>query len=109
MAKTSYVRDTTIRKNVPTTLNNPGETQICRVGSRRLLLTRGDRLDRYGNPVYTATLMHGNGQLGKSHRSNGSAHYAVTGALKKNGIDVKYQKPTKTAPKRKTVKARKKK
>jgi len=89
-AKKKYVQSSTIWDNVeiPST---PGEIKVCRTGSHRVLLTRGERLDRNGNPTYTATVMHKNGRLGKSSKSCYPST-AVAGALKENGVEVKYPK-----------------
>lgn len=86
-----YVRYTTISNSVGQ-ISNPGESKILKVGKHRVLLTRGDKLDKYGNPVHTATLIDEKGRLQKSYRGNGAATTVVSVALKQNGIEVKYPK-----------------
>ena len=93
--KKPYVKRDTIWKSVGGGLSNPGETKICKVGQHKVLLTRADKLNRYGNPVHTATVINKDGSLGESFRSSGSATLTVSKALKKSGIETKYptQKP----------------
>lgn len=96
MAKTTkkatkpYVQRTTIWNSVGGGFSNPGESRIFKVGKHKVLLTRGERLDKYGNPIHTATVIQKNGALGNSYRGSGSATNIVAGALQKNGIEVKY-------------------
>lgn len=87
--KKSFVYSATIRKNVRE-LNNPGESKICKVGKHKVLLTRSNKLDSYGNPVHTAAYINKDGTTGVSYRTNGSAAYAVIRMLKKKNIDVKH-------------------
>ena len=91
---TPYVNSSTIWKSVSGGFSNPGESKVCKVGKYKVLVSRGDRLDRYGNPVHTATLFNKDGSLGESYRSNGSASLVVSRALKRNGIDTKYPNRT---------------
>ena len=90
-----YVKRDTIWKSVGGGLSNPGQSKICKVGQHKVLLTRADKLDRYGNPVHTATVINKDGSLGESYRSNGDAAIVVSEALKKSGIETRYptQKP----------------
>ncbi|MGN0807606.1 MAG: hypothetical protein ACI4MN_04065 [Candidatus Coproplasma sp.] len=94
-AKKPYVKYSTIWNSVGGGFSNPGQSKIIKVGNHKVLLTRADKLDRYGNPVHTATVINEDGSLGKSYRSNGSATIVVSGALKKSGVETKYptQKP----------------
>ena len=89
-----YVNSSTIWKSVGGGFSNPGESKVCKVGKYKVLVSRGDRLDRYGNPVHTATLINKDGSLGASYKSNGSASLVVLRALKRNGIDTKYPNRT---------------
>ena len=89
-----YVNSSTIWKSVGGGFSNPGEAKVCKVGKYKVLVSRGDRLDRYGNPVHTATLINKDGSLGASYKSNGSASLVVSRALKRNGIDTKYPNRT---------------
>ena len=90
--KKPFVYQDTIWKAVGGGFSNPGETRIENVGKHKVLITRSDRLDRYGNPVHTATLIKSDGSMGISSRSNGNATLVVADMLKKNGIDVRYKK-----------------
>ncbi|MGN1052012.1 MAG: hypothetical protein ACI4SH_01320 [Candidatus Scatosoma sp.] len=87
---TPYVKRSTIWKSVGGGFSNPGESKVCKVGSHRVLLSRAERLDTYGNPVHTATVINKDGSLGGSYRSNGPAALTVSRALRKNGIDTRY-------------------
>ena len=48
----SFVYYDTIWKGVGGGLSNPGESRLCKVGKHKVLLTRSERLNRYGNPVH---------------------------------------------------------
>ena len=85
-----YVQAATIWDNVEMP-NNPGESKILKIGKHKTLLTRGERLDRNGNPTYTATLIHKNGKMGKAAKSCYPST-AVAATLKENGVDIKYPK-----------------
>lgn len=91
--KKPYVMDKTIQKNVGYGFSYPGESKVCKVGKYKVLVSRAERLDRYGNPVHTATLINKDGTLGASARGNGNASIIVSNVLKKNGVDTKYSKP----------------
>lgn len=88
----SFVYNDTIRKNVRE-LSYPAESQLCNVGKHKVVVTRSERLDYYGNPVYTATVLDREGGTLGSYRSNGSAALVVQGALKRSGVNVRYRKP----------------
>ena len=90
--KKPYVFRSTIWNSVGGGFSNPNESKVCKVGKHKVLLTRANKLDRYGNPVHSATLIKKYGSLGKSYKSNGSATYVVSKALKINGIETKYSK-----------------
>ena len=87
-----YVHYETIWKGVGGGLNYPGESRICKVGRHTVLLSRSRKLDRYGNPVHTASLVKDGHIVGRSERSNGSATMVVSNMLAKNGIDTKRRK-----------------
>ncbi len=87
--KRPYVYRSTIWNSVGGGFSNPCEARVCKVGKYKVLVARSKRLDRYGNPVHTATVINKNGSLGASCRGNGSATYTVECALRKNGIDTK--------------------
>ena len=88
--KRAYVFRSTIWKSVGGGFSNPGQAKVVKVGKHKVLISRNTRLDRYGNPVHTATLIKKDGSLGKSYKSNGSATMVVSKALSLNGIDTKY-------------------
>lgn len=90
-----FVYYTTIWKSVGGGLSNPGESKVCKVGKHKLLLSRAQRLDYYGNPVHTASVIYKNGSVGATCRSNGSATFTVEKALQRSGIDVKRSSPKK--------------
>ena len=69
----SFVYYDTIWKGVGGGLSNPGESRLCKVGKHKVLLTRSERLNRYGNPVHTASLVRGGRTVGYSAKSSGSA------------------------------------
>lgn len=85
-----YVKYDTIWNAVGGGFSNPNQSAIFKVGKHKVLLSRAEKLDRYGNPVHTATVINSDGSLGKSCRTNGSATLAVSGALKKCGVQTKY-------------------
>lgn len=90
MKNKPYVYKDTIWSKVGGGFSNPGESKIVNIGKHKVLVSRADRLDRYGNPVHSATYVNKDGSLGKSARSNGNATLVVSDCLKKNGINVKY-------------------
>ena len=85
----SFVKRKTIWNAVGGGFSNPGQSKVFRIGKHKVLVTRSAKLDRYGNPVHTATYIRKDGSLGASYRSNGSATLTVSRALKKMGIDTK--------------------
>ncbi len=89
-----YVKYSTVWNSVGGGLNNPGESKLVKVGKHKILLSRAEKLDRYGNPVHTATLINKDGTVGASYRSNGHATFTTAAALNKNGIEVKKTKKT---------------
>ena len=94
----SFVYYDTIWKGVGGGLSNPGESRLCKVGKHKVLLTRSEsltrseRLNRYGNPVHTASLVRGGRTVGYSAKSSGSATWVVSKMLAKNGIETKRHK-----------------
>lgn len=87
-----YVYRSTIWKSVGGGFSYGGESKLFKVGKHKVLLSRSERLDKYGNAVHTATVINPNGSLGSSYRGNGSATLVVSKALKRNGINTKYSK-----------------
>lgn len=90
-----FVHYSTIWKSVGGGFSNPGESKVCKVGKHKVLVSRADRLDYYGNPVHTATVIRKDGSMGATCRSNGSATFTVEKALQRSGIDVKRSSPKK--------------
>ena len=88
--KKPFVKRDTIWNAVGGGFSNPNESKICKVGRHKVLLTRAGMLNKYGNPIHTATLIKPDETLGKSYRSSGSATFIVSEALKRNGISTKY-------------------
>lgn len=91
-SKKPYVMRKTIWDSVGGGLSNPGQSKVCRVGKYKVLVTRSQKLNKYGNPVHTATVINKNGSLGTSYRGSGSATCIVSTCLKRNGVDTKYAK-----------------
>lgn len=90
--KSSYVHYSTIWKSVGGGFSNPGESRVCKVGKHKVLVTRSQRLNKYGNPVYTANVINKNGAVSSTYRGSGSATLIVSNALKKSGVSTKYRK-----------------
>ncbi len=90
MNKRPYVKYSTVWKGVGGGLSNPGEAKVCKVGTHKVLVARSDKLNKYGNPVHTVTVINKDGSLGGSYRGAGSATYIASVALKRNGIDTKH-------------------
>lgn len=88
-----YVMQSTINKTVRGGFPYPGDKRLLRIGRHKVFMERSERLDKYGNPVHTATYIKPDGSVGKSYRSNGSGNFIVAETLKRNGIDVKYSRP----------------
>lgn len=87
-----FVYRSTIWNSVGGGLNYSGQSKLCKVGKHKVLLTRGKYLNKYGNPVHTATYIHKGGVPGKTTRGTGSATLVVSRLLRKQGVDVKYKK-----------------
>ena len=87
-----FVYRKTIWNKVGSGFSNPNQSKVFKIGKHKVLLSRSARLDRYGNPVHTATLIKSNGQVGNSYRSNGNATLVVSKMFVKNGIGVRYSK-----------------
>ena len=96
-AQTPYVNYQTLWKGVGGGLSNPGESRVCKVGKHRILVSRSQRLNYYGNPVHTVSVIHPDGTTGRAYRTSGSATTACEQALKSEGIQVRHR----TAPRRK--------
>ena len=84
-----YVKYKTIWNAVGGGLSNSGESRLCKVGKHKVLLSRSIYVDRYGNPIHTASVINKDGRVVSSYRSNGSATLTVSRALKKSGVDTK--------------------
>ena len=84
-----FVYDTTVWNAAGGGFSNPGQSKVLRVGKHKVLLTRSQRLDYYGNPVHTATVSRPDGSFGPAFRSNGSASLTVSRALQRAGIETK--------------------
>ena len=91
-SKKPFVRYSTIWNAVGGGLSYSNESRICRVGKHKVLLNRSKYLNKYGNPVHTATVINNDGSVGSSYRGSGSATLIVGKALNKNGIAVKYNR-----------------
>lgn len=91
--KKSFVYYNTVSKSVWKSGGyNPGETRVCKIGSHKVVLTRAERLDRSGNPVYTGTVIRKDGTAGKAYKTNNSPAGAAIGALHGEGVLTKYPK-----------------
>ncbi|MGN0796219.1 MAG: hypothetical protein ACI4MT_04635 [Christensenellales bacterium] len=89
--KKPYIMRETIWKSVGGGFSNPGESKVMKVGKYKVLLSRSERLNYYGNPVHTATVINKDGTLGPSSRGDGTAAGIVCRALGKSGVDVRYK------------------
>lgn len=87
-----FVYNSTIWKSVGGGFSNAGESRIFKVGKHKVLVTRAERLDYYGNPIHTAVVVCKDGTVGKACKTNGSATLAVSGALENVGVGTKYKK-----------------
>lgn len=87
--KKSFVHYSTIWNAVGGGFSNPGEAKITKIGKYKILVQRGEKLDRYGNPVHTATIINNDGSSGASYKSNGSLTLTVSNLLKKQGVDTR--------------------
>lgn len=87
-----YVYNSTIWKSVGGGFSNLGESKVFKVGKYKVLVSRDDKLNYSGYPAHTATIINDDGSLGVSYKSPCSASLSVAGALKRNGIDIKYPK-----------------
>lgn len=90
LVKSPYIRSTTISDAVRGGVSNPGESRVINVGKHKVLLTRSQHLDRYGNPIHTASVIRKDGSIGGTYRASGSAALTVSKALAKEGIETKY-------------------
>lgn len=95
-----FVYRDTIWKNVGGGLSSPGQSKVCKVGKYKILLTRSQKLNQYGNPVHTATLINKDGSTSLSVRSTGSATLIVSNLLKKKGVETKYKSYSQKSKKR---------
>ena len=90
MSEHPYVRSSTVWNAVGGGFSNPGKSRVVKVGNYKVLLSRAQHLDRYGNPVHTASVIRKDGSIGGTYRANGSAALIVSRALAKEGIETKY-------------------
>lgn len=89
MSKRTYVQEKTLDKGVQgVQLQKRGESKICRVGRHKVVVTNVGK-DKRGRTVHAASVIKPNGKLGETHAGHGSVTKAVSGALRKNGVDVK--------------------
>lgn len=95
-ARKPFVYYDTIRNQTRGGLTSPGEQKRMRIGKYKVSVERAQRLDRYGNPVHTASVYDDYGRLMSSYRSNGPVEHTVSGALRRIGVETK----------RKTIKKR---
>lgn len=86
-----YVQYSTIWKGVGGGFSNPGETKICKVGAHKVLVKRGNTLDKNGNPRHTVTYINKDGSLGQSYTGTGSATLIASKALAKSGVETKHK------------------
>ena len=91
----AFVFAKTVWNSVGGGFSNPGESKIIKVGKHKVLVSRANKLNKYGNPIHSATLVNSNGSLGKTYKSSGSATLVASECLKRNGIDVRYNNPLK--------------
>ena len=75
-----FVYYDTVWKNVGGGSSIPGDTKFCNVGRHKVVVSRGEYLNRYGNPVYTASVLGDDGQVRATSRSSGSATMVVSNA-----------------------------
>lgn len=90
-----YVQRATVWKAVGGGLNYPGEKKVCKVGRHKVLVERHERLDYYGNPVHTVSVLNRDGTVKAHYTSNGGADFTAEGALKRAGIETKRKPLTK--------------
>lgn len=82
----------TLWNSVMGVANSPGESATVKVGKHKVKLQRSENLNKYGNPVHTATVYNKDGSIASSYRGTGGQHLVTTNALHKAGIDVKKHK-----------------
>lgn len=82
----------TLWNSVMGVANSPGESATVKVGKHKVKLQRSENLNKYGNPVHTATVYSKDGSIASSYRGTGGQHLVTTNALHKAGIDVKKHK-----------------
>lgn len=92
MAKKPFIYRSTIWNSVGGGFSNPGESRLCKVGAYTVLVSRSERLNKYGNPVHTATVVKKDGSMGASYRSDGSLTGIVSKVLEKSGVETRYRR-----------------
>ena len=91
--KRPFVWYKTLWNSVMGVANSPGESATVKVGKHKVKLQRSENLNKYGNPVHTATVYNKDGSIASSYRGTGGQHLVTTNALHKAGIEVKRHKP----------------
>lgn len=91
--KKPFVWYKTVWNSVMDVANKPGESATVKVGKHKVKLERSENLNKYGNPVHTATVYNKDGSIASSYRGTGGQHLVTTNALHKAGIEVKRHKP----------------
>lgn len=88
--KKKYVYRKTIWNKVGGGLSSPNEKKLVTIHGKKILIERAPRLNYYGNPVHTVSIINNNGQVIKSTKGAGSTTLLVSELLKKVGITTKY-------------------
>lgn len=89
----TFVWYKTLWNSVSGVANKPGESANVKVGKHKVKLQRSKNLNKYGNPVHTATVYNKDGSIASTHTSDGGQANVTTAALYKAGIEVKRHKP----------------
>ena len=87
-----FVHRSTVWNNVGGGLSSPGASKLCKVRGHKVLISRSRRLNKYGNPVHTVSVLSDSGNVRATTRGSGSATLIASRALKKVGIDTKYRR-----------------
>ena len=87
----TYVQYKTVCNSVEKLSNKQGESKVCRVGKHKVIVTKLGK-DKRGRDRHLATLLKENGRLGDSQVASGAPVRAISGTLKKNGVEIKYHR-----------------
>ena len=91
-AKKRFIFDKTISKSIRQNglvPNYPNEKRTGKIGSFKVSVTRANRLNYYGNPVYSAYVE--DTKTKKTGYSKSDNHsVAISSAIKKTGVNIKY-------------------